>query len=61
MTTLEKDIKRITELEQERKTITAELNQLKRKHGIGIYCCKTSEHSNGWSHSPKCKNWTLTY
>ena len=33
----------------------------KRKHGIGIYCCRTSETSLGWHHNSNCKNWVLTY
>jgi len=55
------DMARINQLEQMSKTISQELLTLRRKHQIGIHCCKDAERSNGWSHCGDCKNWVLVY
>ena len=57
----QQDTKRIEYLKKTISDYEEELNNLKRKYGIGIYCCKSSEISNGWSHDSSCKNYVLTF
>lgn len=40
---------------------TNKLYAIKRKYGIGLFCCRDSENSLGWNHNGKCKNWVLTF
>lgn len=58
---MEKDLQQIDYMNKQIQFLTSILIKLKRKHGIGIYCCKDAENSLGWNHNGKCKNWTLTY
>jgi hypothetical protein len=51
----------IRELEDQINKLTLECKALKRKHGLGIYCCKDSEWSSGWNHNTNCKNFVLVY
>jgi len=55
------DQSRILTLEAQASKIHAALVTLRRKHGIGIYCCSNAESSNGWYHNGNCKNWVLVY
>ncbi len=52
---------RIKELEDQINKLTSECKTLKRKHGLGVYCCIESEYSNGWRHNTNCKNWVLVH
>lgn len=40
---------------------TALSHQLKREKGVGKFCCRRSENSNGWHHLESCKNYTVGY